>query len=701
MITSSTPYTLGTAGAGGPVSVDAFGTTLGVGISTSGGAHILSNSLNFVWASQPTTISVAGGGLTLNSGINSGTFTTTFNNTSDMTFSGVLSGSGGLVKTGGGMLTLGSAGNTYSGTNTILAGTLTANSLAQLGTNASLGAITFGTSSTGILQLSGTNSISALGVALTGNGTINIPGAGDSLTITGGFGISGTGNLTKSGAGSLTINIPSTSTGGFTLSAGTLNLGAATALGAGAPTFTIAGGTLNNTSSGALTLSNNYPIAINGNFVFTGTQSLNLGAGAVTLNVTPSITVAANTLTIPGIIGGSGGLTKAGPGAMVLGSVTNTYSGDTTINGGVLTVPAVTALNATPNIRIQGASAALPATFSYTGASGILTASNIVLGVNDSANILDVPTAGANLQLLQGKNIQGGATGITALIKTGVGEFSNVTGQTSAAGTMLGDTKILNGTILSNTNGASGTNMLLGPVPNTVYVGDTQGTNNATFLIGGTGPNFANNVVVVAGSSGTATLGNNNGTTAVTYLGTVTLNKNVIVMGGSSGASSTATTTISGVISGVGGITAFNGSTSGTSVEVIALTNTSNSFTGNVTVQPGVVTTLTSILSVPSIANMGVNSALGAGTAVTMNGTLSYTGTVAAAMDRACYGLTGTGDFDFNNTGAITLTLNGVISGARSGSARRTTRSRWGRPPPSTSFSRTCGSRRRIPLPAA
>ena len=123
---------------------------------------------------------------------------------------------------------------------------------------------------------------------------------------------------------------------------------------------------------------------------------------------------------------------------------------------------------------------------------------------------------------------------------------------------------------------------------------------------------FDNNIVVQAGSSGTVTLGNANSTTAYTYTGSILLNKSALFVGGNGAASSTGGLTFSGVISGVGGITAFNGSPSGTSAESIALTNIGNSFSGAVVVTPGTATTLTTILSYSSIANGGVVCALGA-----------------------------------------------------------------------------------------
>ena len=50
----------------------------------------------------------------------------------------------------------------------------------------------------------------------------------------------------------------------------------------------INGGTIDNTSAGAIAASTNNAQSWGGSFTFIGTQSLNLGAGGVTLNSTPT-----------------------------------------------------------------------------------------------------------------------------------------------------------------------------------------------------------------------------------------------------------------------------------------------------------------------------------------------------------------------------------------------------------------------------
>src|SRR5262249_20289161 len=127
-----------------------------------------------------------------------------------------------------------------------------------------------------------------------------------------------------------------TYSGPTTLSSGQLNLNSATAIGTG--NFTIAGGTIDNTSGAAATLTSNNTQSWNSDFTFTGTNSLNLGTGAVTLGATRQVTVTAGNLTVGGAIGDGGsafGLTKVGAGTLTLGGA-NTYTGTTTVTAGTL-----------------------------------------------------------------------------------------------------------------------------------------------------------------------------------------------------------------------------------------------------------------------------------------------------------------------------------------------------------------------------
>jgi autotransporter-associated beta strand protein len=164
---------------------------------------------------------------------------------------------------------------------------------------------------------------------------------------------SGALTLTKIGNGALTLTGANTYSGGTTLSAGTLNINSATAIGTG--TFTIAGGTIDNTSGGAITLTNNNVQNWNGDFTFTGSNDLNLGTGAVTPNATRQVTANGGVLTVGGVIGGLGiGLTKAGAGVLLLGAA-NSYTGTTDVTAGTLRLGAANAINTGSAVSVRAA----------------------------------------------------------------------------------------------------------------------------------------------------------------------------------------------------------------------------------------------------------------------------------------------------------------------------------------------------------
>ncbi|WP_077910382.1 fibronectin-binding autotransporter adhesin ShdA [Salmonella enterica] len=200
-----------------------------------------------------------------------------------------LSGSGSLVKTGTGELTL-SGDNTYSGGTTITGGTLTADHADSLGSG----------------------DIDNSGVLKVGEGDLENT-------------LSGSGSLVKTGTGELTLSGGNDYSGGTTIIGGTLTADHADSLGTGAVAnsgvLQVGEGELENTLSGS------------GSLVKTGTGELTLSGD----NSQVGEGELENTLS------GSGSLVKTGTGELTLGG-DNSYSGDTTIADGTLIAANVNAL---------------------------------------------------------------------------------------------------------------------------------------------------------------------------------------------------------------------------------------------------------------------------------------------------------------------------------------------------------------------
>ena len=207
--------------------------------------------------------------------------------------------SGSLAKSGTGAVIL-RGNNTYAGGTTVSAGTLIAGSNSALGS----GAVTVsgGTLDLGTSALSNTITLSSGTLA---GSQLN----GDKLVLQGGevTGVIVSGALSKTGNGTVTLSGANTYAGGTTVSAGTLVVNNANALGAGA--VTLSGGSLDVKGQ---TMANN-------------------------ITLTADSGVAGTNGTISGVISGSGLLTKSGTGTLTL-SGNNTFEGGALVNAGTLVV---------------------------------------------------------------------------------------------------------------------------------------------------------------------------------------------------------------------------------------------------------------------------------------------------------------------------------------------------------------------------
>lgn len=420
------------------------GTRAIAGIDTSGTATISGG----VFMDADASVTNLGGGTLAFTGtqfdLKNQTLTVTIAGNVTMSSATVIqnsTGSGKLIKSGTGTLTL-SGANTYTGGTTLnTGGTLNINNATAIGT----GTLTIGGSSTtfdntsgAAITLANNNALTISGGSPTftgagdgthdlnfGTGAVTVGGANRTLTVSAGTltlggGVTENGGaqkLTKAGAGTLVLNgAAGTWTGGSEVDAGVLAIGSDTSLGTGS--LSLKGGTLQS-SGGARSLANNMTLdassTIAGGSAITINGTLTEAGGSRTLTVNNSAltTIAGNAylsdnnatsgrgltvtgtgnLTISGPLANNNAgntqtatLTKSGSGTLTLGTA-NTYSGNTTVSAGTLALGASGSINSTPQISIAaGATYDVSAISAYTlSGSTTLTASGTGTVVGTSA----------------------------------------------------------------------------------------------------------------------------------------------------------------------------------------------------------------------------------------------------------------------------------------------------------------------------
>ena len=366
------------------------------------------------------------------------------------------------------------------------------------------------------------------GVTLYGNATVNTVNATSNTIVA--EPIVGAFTLTKSGAGTLTLSGANTISG-LTLTGGLLNINNQNAVGTGTLTFNSPTLVFDNITGSAFTLPNNNAQTWATNFSFTGSSSLNLGTGAVTLTGSPAVTVNANTLTVGGSINGAFSLAKAGPGTLSL-TASNGYTGITTITNGVVIMGNPYSLgtnawtfggttNATLDMATDGGD--------YTnvvnaGSSTIFTIAADVktgsTGINHTMGTFLIGSGATPLQLniTKGPNVASGSPQITANAMT----LSGGSG----------------GTTILNPSSAS---LALGSVTAAATSKTLQldGTNVNSSVTGAIADGGANIISIVKTNTGKWTL---NGVS--TYTGTTTIGQGTLALGSSGAINGSATITI-------------------------------------------------------------------------------------------------------------------------------------------------------------
>ena len=456
-------------------------------------------------------------------------------------------------------------------------------------------------------------------------------------------------SVVKSGAGSLQLGGTNTHTGGTTVNAGTLICGVnAAPLGAA--------GSINVTMAAGTTLGVNRTNFV-GNLTLNGATVLggngfgdNLG-GTIVLGATSIIdSISTGNITLSADISGAGGLSKNGGGNGLLTlSGTNTYSGPTVVNAGILKLTRPASLY--NGVEVNWTAANL------TVASGATLRLNVG-GASDFSGaqvgtLLTGLTSGLTTDGLRGGSIigldttNGNATIATAITDSSAGffnfsKFGPNTLTLSGANTYSGKTTIYFGGALSvaSLNSVNGGTPLLANsslgapttvINGTIDLGDGSSSGGATLIYTGTGET-TDRVLRMAGQ------GTNNhaieqaGSGLLKFTSPFTINSNV-----NQGLTLTGSTAGTGEIAGalplVGGTVTKNGTGTWT-------LSGANTYVGNTTVNAGTLKLAAGgqLKFVLGATSSITNSISGAGTAV-LDGNFLIDTTAAAALTSGAWTL--------------------------------------------------------------
>ena len=376
-------------------------------------------------------------------------------------------------------------------------------------------------------------------------------------------------SLTKSGTGNLLLTGQNTFTGQLELLGGSVTLNNA---GGNALADTVI---VNSVAGTTLALQTDETIGL-----LSGALAVMLGTNTLTFNGTPGFS-AVHT----GVISGSGGVTNAGA-VQTLGG-TNSYTGTTTVTAGTLTLANGAAIVDSGDVVVNGGTLVLAASetigsLAGTGGTVSLGTSTLTTGDADSTSYAGV------------------ITGTGGLVKDGAGTFT-----LSGENTYTGATDVTDGTLIVS-----------GSLDST----DLETLSGATLSVG---ENALTTAAVVT-NAGTFEVTGDNSIGSVSGAGGISL-----VGAGTDLTLNAGTSTITGVISGDGGLVVADGSDT--------VLSGNNTYTGGTTITGGSLTveaggTLGAVTGSTAISNgvLTINTDVTQDTVTQSGGTINGTGVLTA-----------------------------------------------------------------------
>jgi len=373
----------------------------------------------------------------------------------------------------------------------------------------------------------GQGGLSVSGAIDTDTGCLLLIDGSGNTTLSGA--ISNSGGIAKDGSGTLTLsNSGNSYTGGTWIHAGTLALGSSNVIPDGSATV-VDGGTL----------------ALDGFSDVVNSITLQNGTISSTTGVLSSSSFDLRNGTITAKLGGAGTLTKSTSGTIVL-SGSDSYTGGTIINGGVLQFAAGNALPASGNITIN-TGGALRASGPYSqvgGTTGWLFSGRIV---NTSAGTIALVQDEGNINMAGYASLSLGAIGNVTYTGT-LTPVNNIYRLGGGGGTLTVNSNLVDGSVRS-------------------LVVDGGGS-GGTVVLAGTGNTYSGGTTVSAGTlrlGNASALGNTLAQTTVASGATLDVNGYTVTLGSLSGqglvslpggkisiGANNSSTTFSGTISGTG-----------------------------------------------------------------------------------------------------------------------------------------------------